>query len=316
MEQLDDDINLLNDILADADRSSTDFSATSESRWSSYSDTTLVHLREHGLVHFRKPGVLPNHFGATDKNPDPKRASAEDLFHSARSTFCGPSARRLEELPASKVGSPEGFTVENSFYTLSWLNYFCRYAFVSNFINFDSQIIVEVGPGCGKQAEMLKRAHPNLTLLLFDLPTQIYITDRYLSKVLGPTGDVANYRECRNVNNFKDIKLGKINIFPHWKFSIVNDCEFDLLWNAASFQEMAAPTSCRYLSGCHNAKALYIMHNIKYRGTKFFPGYRGSIDATNIPAHYEHYRQSAHLALVPPTWLYCDSFWKRRSQSG
>jgi hypothetical protein len=311
MEQLNDDLDLLNSIVRDADDNPSDYRATGESRWSTYSDRTLQHLRTKGLKDFRKPGVLPNHFGATDKNPDPQRASSVDLFHSARSCFTGRSAKRLEELPASNVGNPEGFFIEGAFYTLSWLNYYCRYAFVSNFFDFDNQVIVEIGPGCGKQAEMLKKAHPNLTIILFDLPTQIYVTDRYLSKLFSGTGEIAGYSECRSMKHFREIKRGKINIFPHWKFPIIQNMEFDLLWNAASFQEMAADTSKQYINSSSKARNFYLMYNIKYRGLSFHPGYSGIINAAHIKSHYEHYRESAHLALTPAQWLYFDSFWKQ-----
>lgn len=309
--QVDDDTKLLDLIIADADAAASQFDATSQSRWSGYSDEVLQQLRANGLTDFRKPGRFANRFGATDKNPSFDRASPEEMFHAARTCFIGEGAIRIDDLLPSRIGNPEGFEVEGRFYTLSWLNYYCRYAYVSKFVKFDRQVIVEVGPGSGKQAEMLKKAHPDLTIVLFDLPTQIYVCNQYLSKVFEGTGLVADYRAGRQIDSFAKIERGRINILPHWKFPIVHDAEFDLLWNAASFQEMAAPTALQYLDGASRAWAMFLMYNIKYRGLGKFPGERGIISQEHIKGFREIDRTPARLALTPETWLYHDSFWTR-----
>ena len=176
-------------------------------------------------------------------------------------------------------------------------------------MEFSDQVIVEIGPGSGKQAEMLMKAHPGLTILLFDLPTQLYVCNQYLKKVFEVEDLVVDYRKGRNVEAFPDVQLGKINILPHWKFSILDGVNFDLLWNAASFQEMALETSKRYLKTARGAAAMYLMHNIKYRGLQKFPGERGVISPDFISSHTEIDRQPANLALKPFTWLYHDSLW-------
>jgi putative sugar O-methyltransferase len=316
MQQVHDDLELLDLMIADYQSADPDFQATA--RWAEYSERFLNFLKEEGLRDFRSrrheagsPGAVLASFGALDINPAFERASPTELFHSASTCFLGRNGKTIRDLPASTVGNPEGFEVEGRFYTLSWLNFYCRYAYVTKFMNLDDQTIVEVGPGSGKQAELLKRAHPNLTIVLFDLPTQLYVANQYLTKVFEGTGDVVDYRACRDISSFDGIVRGKINILPHWKYPIVNNREFDLLWNAASFQEMGPETAKSYLNGAASAKHLFLMYNIKYRENAPLPGARGMIDPKYLTTHLERDRIVAKLALQPPIWLYFDSFWDR-----
>ena len=311
--QVDDYIALLDLMIQDAENAPTSqFDATPHSRWLKYSDNYLEILRKKGLNDFRQPRALPNSFGAIDKNPN--GISANEMLHIVRTSFISDGMKRIDELLPSRVGNPECFEVDNGgFFTLSWLNFYCRYAYVSKFMTLSNQIIVEIGSGSGKQAEMLKKAHPDLTILLFDLPTQLYVCNQYLSKVFEGTNYIADYHVGRNVNNFSEIKHGKINILPHWKSSILYNAEFDLLWNAASFQEMAKPTALAYFKVVNKAKNLYLMHNIKYAGMKEFPGERGVISDKYLKDFKEIDRNIAHLAYTPKNWIYFDSFWRHVS---
>jgi hypothetical protein len=162
---------------------------------------------------------------------------------------------------------------------------------------------------------MLKRAHPNLTILLFDLPTQLYVCNQYLSKVFEGEDLVSNYSEGRVIESPDQIRLGKINIIPHWKFHLFAGFKFDLLWNAASFQEMSPTTALSYLQVANGADAMFLMYNIKYKGLHAFPGERGVLTQHYIKNYREIDRAPAALALTPEKWIYFDSFWKRKSKS-
>jgi hypothetical protein len=254
-------------------------------------------------------------FGAVDINPPLDQATPEEMFQVAATCFLGKGAKPITGLEASRVGNPEGFEINGKFYTLSWLNFYCRYAYVSKFIEFKDQIIVEVGPGSGKQAEMPKKAHPNLTIVLFDLPTQLYVCNQYLKKVFEGTDTVVDYSVCRNYTSFADIRRGKINILPNWKFPIVVGKQFDLLWNAASFQEMAETTARQYLDLASSALAMFLMYNIKFRPKSYLLGERGVISSKFLPYHHEKDRIVARLAYMPPKWIYFDSFWVRKNSA-
>jgi putative sugar O-methyltransferase len=311
--QVDDNPELLDLMLADS-ASAPEYAATA--RWDDYSNRFVEFLRGQGLRDFRRlrldkedPGRVLRAFGASDLNPDP--LDPEELYHVAVSAFQGEVARPISELVPSKVGNPEGFYIDGRFYTASWLNYFLRYAYASKFVRFESQVIVEVGPGSGKQAEMLKKAHPNLSLLLFDLPTQLYVCNQYLSKVFEGSDVVVPYEEARKFRTFNEIPRGKIVILPHWKFSLVEGETFDLLWNAASFQEMDQATAAGYLKKARGAGAMYLMHNIKRRPGIPPPGNRGVINRKFLPEHIEVDRVQARHVQPNLNTLYFDSFWQR-----
>ena len=247
MRQTLNDPELLELMLRDDAEAQSKLSATA--RWATYSSALLPYLRHTGLDGFRsvrskvgEPAHVLASFGAVDLNlgADTPDASPENLIHRARTCFVGPSARPIDDLLPSRIGDPEGFEVEGRFYTLSWLNFYCRYAYVSRFVDFDSApVIVEVGPGSGKQAEMIKKAHPAATLVLFDLPTQLYVCNQYLTAVFAGCDEVVDYRAGRNLRSLSEIHRGKINILPYWKFPLVEGATYDLFWNAASLQEMA-----------------------------------------------------------------------------
>lgn len=146
--------------------------------------------------------------------------------------------------------------------------------------------------------------------MLFDLPTQLYVCNRYLSAVFG--SDVVPYEDARKFKSAADIVPNKINILPSWKFGMMQDSPIDLLWNAASFQEMGLETAQGYLQTAASAKNLYLMYNIKYRPALKPPGERGVMGPQYLKTHKELDRSPAHLVFKPNTWLYNDSFWERQ----
>lgn len=204
--------------------------------------------------------------------------------------------------------------MEGRFYTASWLNFYCRYAYVSKYLSLDDQVIVELGAGSGKQAELLKKAHPGLTIVIFDLPTQLYVCNQYLSKVFEGTEQVSDYYTGREVSSLKNIERGKINILPHWKFHILRGEAFDLLWNAASLQEMAPETAELYLRDAGECSYMYLMHNIKYKSNyDSHVSYRGVIsDSQAMKSFCEIDRTVANL-VHNTNEIYFDSMWRNES---
>ena len=81
---------------------------------------------------------------------------------------------RSRDLHLSMIGNPEDrFNVEDRSWSYTMLNFYMRYAWACQFIDFDSiDSVVELGSGSGKQAEVWANLHPHLTLFLFDIPPQ------------------------------------------------------------------------------------------------------------------------------------------------
>jgi putative sugar O-methyltransferase len=319
MIQVEDDIALLDLMLRDHENAPPDFRPTK--KWLGYSETFVEFLRTEGLKDFRSrrvdrehPGFVLSRFGANDLNLSAELpySSPEDMYHAARTAFLGEGAKSVDELPSSTVGNPEGFTINGNFYTMSWLNFFCRYAYVSKFVKFKDQVIVEVGPGSGKQAEMLKRAHPGLTIVLFDLPTQLYVCNQYLTKVFEATDQVVDYRNTESIRSFQDIKKGKINILPHWKAPMLEGRTFDLFWNAASLQEMGKHEALNYFRWVKGADALFLLYTIKNNQSRKAPGDRGVIEPDFLQGFAEVDRINAKRVWSTGYSPYYDSFWVRR----
>ena len=314
--QVDDNVELLDLMIKDHHEAPEEYKTTG--RWVGYSERFLIYLKEKGLYDFRRQHAQKEEnahvlasFGACDLNLK-EQGRPERLFHIANSCYLGEGARHITHLHPSTIGNPEGFLIDGIFYTRSWLNFYCRYAYVSKFIRFSDQLIVEVGSGSGKQAELLKKAHPDLTIVLFDLPTQLYVCHQYLTKVFEGTDTVVDYMQGREITSFAEIVPGKINILPHWKFDIIKHQPIDLLWNAASFQEMASPTAKHYLSIADKAKACFLMHLIAYDPDSPQPGNRGVIAPDVMSNFVEIDRTLARLVYTPETWRYFDSFWINR----
>jgi len=107
-------------------------------------------------------------------------------------------AKSLKNVQTSLAGNPADiFEIDGKKYTMNFLRFYMRYAYCAKFIDFDSiNTVVELGPGSGVQAEVLKKLHPHLRILLFDLPTQLYVCEQYLKNVFKQ--EAVSYLENRN----------------------------------------------------------------------------------------------------------------------
>ena len=312
VQQVPDDTSLLT--LMIEDNVSAAYVFHPSERWKRYSDLFVRYLYEVGLKDFRRTygepgsaaGVLSS-FGAVDINPIEE--DFYNLFHQAASSFLGNTGVHISNIGANRVGNPEGFKIDGKFYTISWLNFYCRYAYVSKFFDFKDQCIVELGSGSGKQAELLKRAHPELTIILFDLPAQLYVCHQYLKSVFDEE-HVVDYRESRLFSSFDDIKKGKINILPNWLFPVLKNEPVDLFWNAASIQEMSLTSARMFLDHISASKNLYLMHNVKFFKEPCYTLKRGVVDEVGSYGFIEVDRSLA-VKSSGSDWIYRDSFWAK-----
>lgn len=317
--QVEDDIALLDQMLADQERGGARYSATA--RWDGYSRVFADFLREVGLRDFRKhshpkgsPGHVLHSFGAVDGLP--VDTDWWKAYGTAANAFVPAGARTIDQLAVSQVGNPNGFEVEGRFYTLSWLNFFHRYAYVSKYFDFTADnIIVELGSGSGKQAELLRKAHPHSTIVLFDLPTQLYVANQYLTKVFEGDDGVVPYQVARDFTSLDDVVRGKINVLGSWQYDLLQRREIDLFWNAASLQEMAPPMAKRYLRKAGTARHLFLMHFLLSGEGMSVPGRRKVIGSGAMRGFVEVDRTHARHCSNRD-WPYFDSFWTRADLRG
>ncbi len=315
IEQVNDDANLLELMITDQEQAAPIYH--SAARWKKYSVDLVDFIKANGLADFRRIQDRDDEgakglrsFAAIDLLPDVPKFDPEKLFKATNAATVGKSAKSIMNLSNSRVGNPEGFERDGNFYCLNWLNSYFRYAFVSRFMDFDKQVIVEIGPGSGKQAEMLKKAHPGLTILLFDIPPQLYVCNQYLEKVFEGSDQVTGYEKTRKFTSFSDIEIGKINILPNWQIGLLEKQKIDLLWNAASFQEMTPGIVKHYMDKCQGAQSLYLQYAFKQITNE-----TGSVASAGVitPEYLgdfsERGLETATLPYKRKNWAYSDSFW-------
>ena len=115
-------------------------------------------------------------------------------------------ARSIDNLQSSLAGNPSDvFTIDGRPYTYRDLYYYMKYAYCAPFVDFDAMnIMVELGAGMGRQCEVIKKLHPDITYLIFDLPTQLYVCGQYLEDVF--PDNLVMYRECREMTDLTALK--------------------------------------------------------------------------------------------------------------
>lgn len=209
----------------------------------------------HHWVAFATRGLALRHPYDTDTRTLRELAHAFVVLHGAHA-----GARPLADAEASPIGNPADlFEVGGRRYTMSFLYYYMRYAYVQARIDLDAlRSVVELGSGAGKRVEVLKQLHPRLGFLLFDIPPQLYIAEQYL-KARFP-GDVVSYRETRDLEKIDPVVPGKILLFACHQLPLLEGSAFDLFWNAASFQDMEPEVVANYLAPVNRgARFVYLM---------------------------------------------------------
>jgi putative sugar O-methyltransferase len=229
-------------------------------------------------------------------------------------------SRPLAKLNISLAGNPEDvFVVNGKPYTVSILKYYLQYAYCCKFINFDKiSVLVELGSGMGKQVEIIKKLHPQITFLLFDIPPQLYVCEQYLKYVF--PNEVVSYRETRPMDSsafISYLKKGKIYILGNWKFPILANLDIDLFWNATSFQEMEPEVVANYLAYINkSAKAVFIKAIMEGKELTQEKGKHGVIRQTTIEDYKKGLSNFKLIDLSNQLFPFYDSrvepnsFWK------
>ncbi|NNE56029.1 MAG: putative sugar O-methyltransferase [Flavobacteriales bacterium] len=225
-------------------------------------------------------------------------------------------SRPISELEVSAYGNPDDlFEIKGKKYTMQFLGFYIRYCFVNQQINLNGEeVIVELGSGSGHQIELIKKLYPNATVLCFDLPTQLYVCEKYLSQALG--GDkVVSSQNCLDWNDLTNIEKGKVHFFGSWQMPLLSDFSFDIFWNAASFGEMEPEVVENYLSyvkgQCQWVYLLQARHGKEAKRVANpirFEDYDRWLDQYSLVKEEEPYR--AHMRLKE-SGGYFQAVWKK-----
>jgi len=257
-----------------------------------------------------------NHTLPFDEGVSPEAATLL-AFERARAMGVEQGARPLDLLDASLCGNPlDVIRVQGNAYTMSILSYYLQYAYCCRFVDFDRiGVLVELGSGAGKQAEVIKKLHPNIALVLVDIPPQLYVCHQYLRAVF--PDDVVPYRESREYDELRP-QPGKIYILGSWKFPMLDRIGMDVFWNSASFQEMEPEVALNYLSTV-NQRGRYVFLREGMEGWEVATrrGRRGVLAPTTL-AHYTQGLSNFRLVDLSPSVTplgrseeSSDSFWER-----
>lgn len=240
--------------------------------WNRHKPTLVSYLRKNGLKNYRlgdakkgDPKFVLARFGAGESRvPPPKNLHKEDWnkcrFQLASAYGAVRGARPLLNLSVSIAGNPgDAFSVSGNTYTTLALNFYIRYAYVCQFVDFDQiDTIVEIGPGSGLQTEILHKLHPHLRSYIFDIPPQSYICSQYLQSAL--PGKVRGLRDTLDARELPALDKGQVAVMNSWQVPLCANGDIDLFWNAASFNEMEPDIVANYLSFVSpRATNLYLM---------------------------------------------------------
>lgn len=230
-------------------------------------------------------------------------------------------AAPVDGFEASLAGNPEyHFQVNGKNYTNNIFDYYLRYAYCCRFIDFkDIRVIVELGSGSCKLTEVVRKLHPHITFLNFDISPQLYVGERYLDTVF--PGDVVSYEKNRELKALPDLEPGKIYCFGSWQFPLLEHFKFDLFFNLTSFQEMEPHVVANYIRFINgNAKYVYLHEKMDGKEVASKKGEFGVLEPTKL-THYQQGLSRYDMVNIEDSrnetgdfkWSgHKDSFWMRR----
>jgi len=235
-------------------------------------------------------------------------------------------AKPLSTAGGSSVGNPEWeFEAFGNLYTIDFIVKYLTYAYASQFIDFAGvKVFIELGSGAGRQAELLHKFYPDMSILLFDIPPQLYVCEQYLKKVF--PGEVINYRETRDYRSLPKPQPGKIYMFGNWQFPLLEGHHADLFWNSGSFPEMEPNVVANYLSYVNKvANTVFIQGALDGKHLAKRKGAGGVLAATTFDDYrkglpgFEEVDGSPSIHALGQEGLsgldrYCDSFWRSKKQ--
>lgn len=229
-------------------------------------------------------------------------------------------AKSIDDLIPSLNGNPEDVVnINGKVFPSSIFRLYMDYAYCCRYVDFDSiNVLVELGGGSGKQIEVIKKLHPHITVLLFDIPPQLYVCEQYLSSVFSES--VVSYRDTIKMESAHKLTDGKIYFFGNWKFPILENVPIDLFWNAASFQEMEPDNVSEYIKYINSsANHAFLSQTLHGQRIAKEAGSTGVLEPTTLSS-YKNGLSNFRILDISPHWdpisgeyFTSNTFWKRNS---
>ena len=323
--QVADDPELLKKMLEDQDGCNDLYKPTNY--WAFYEKTFVPELEKRGLRNFRRrrTSVL-NSFGATDLkiqahmefqprirgqsiltkylnvlfNRLPFVALAVSgidvdavtlYFYSHVKAKLDTLEMDIDKCPTSRYGNPEDLLeVNGGFWSREHLQYCSMFADAARHISFNERsVICELGPGMGRNIEVMAHLLPDATFLVFDIAPQLYISNAYLRAVFGSR--VIPYRNAVSLMPGSEQAKGKIILLPTWKMPEWSSFKIDVFWNSASFQEMEPDVVLNYLRLVNQMRPDWIYINALPEGN-YWGEWKQGRGGTKAPVGEKYYFES------------------------
>jgi putative sugar O-methyltransferase len=273
--------------------------------WFNLQENLYQQLLKKGLKDFRRKNSDMGRFGAVDFDPyeeffgtldkkkkdfmtwqilmrfalkllghrDPEKL-VEFAYKKANDYGLERKAKPLAEVSTNRIGNPNNvYEIGNRLYSIVFIWKYLEYAFCTKFLDFDAvSTIMEIGPGAGRQVEVIKQLYPKICFFLLDISPEQYVCEQYLKKLF--PNDVVSYKKTREMNKIEP-EEGKIFIIGNWKLPELENLSYDLFWNSGSFDEMEYDTVKNYLSFV-NKQSKYVYLKASMTGVRQ-AGYVGDI---------------------------------------
>jgi len=186
--------------------------------------------------------------------------------------------------PTTDHGNPEDLVIiDDEKWSLAHLQICSMLVDTFDNIEFkDGMIFCEIGPGLGRNIEILARLYRHATFVIFDIPPQLYVANQYLCSVFGDR--VISYENAVKVDprNVEDPIKGKIVMLPSWKMPEWSAVKLDIFWNSASFQEMEPNVVENYLSLVREMDPGYVYIN-SLPGGNYWGEWQEGMGGTKAP---------------------------------
>lgn len=328
--QIRDDFELLQLMMEHLERCDDLYQPTNY--WAHYEGWFLPELKERGLEDFRRrKGSILSSFGATDLlllaevriglrfrifgrrlSSLLTRLLERFLFASVGTSVTRPAwvteyfywytrekferiGLDLRKCPTSRFGNPEDIVeIENRVWSATHLQYCSMFADAARLIGIqENSIICELGPGMGRNVEVMAHLLDRATFLLFDIPPQLYVANQYLTAVFGSR--VVPYRDAMSIvpdgRDLPEEVAGKIVILPTWRMPTWSSTKIDLFWNSASFHEMEPDVVRNYLKLVRGMEAKWIYINAM-PGGNYWGEWKPGRGGTKEPVLEKCYREA------------------------
>src|SRR5262245_3310373 len=158
----------------------------------------------------------------------------------------------LRTCPTTRFGNPRDLCgLDGGLWSTIHLIYCSMWADAVRYIRLGATpVIAELGAGLGRMFEIWGHLFPKATLLLFDIPPQLYVSHQYLTRVFGKRvvsyGDALQL-EVPTTAGIPPAALGKIIILPTWQLPQWCHAKIDVFLNSPSFAEMEPDVVSNYL---------------------------------------------------------------------